>query len=139
MSKSSLRTMQPSDYQVNKTWLAYRINTTPLQVEGQAIDLYVLQDAASMFLFGNAFAPSGTAYPPAEEVEQLMVSARDKKNKWPSELVLLGNPVPENTFAAVARRHGIAVRFVPGSQMSLYITDTQKAYQEFLFPDASDA
>ena len=139
MSKSSFRTMQPSDYQVNKTWLAYRINTAPLQVEGEAIDLYVLQDAVSMFLFGNAFAPSGTAFPPAEDVEKLMASARDKKNKWPSELILLGNPGPENTFAAVARRHGVAVRSVPESQMSLYLTDTRKSYQEFLFRDASDA
>ena len=123
--------MQPGDFQVNQTWLAYRINQTPLRIEGRPIDLYVLQDAASMFLFGNAFAPHGADFPDQKEVEKLMTSAYERRSEWPSELVLPGTYRSENSFIKVAKKHGIAVRSVPESQMSFYIKDTQEAYEEF--------
>jgi hypothetical protein len=126
------RTLQPDDFIVNQTWLAYRINSTPLTVENQEIDLYVLQDAGSMFLFGNAFAPAGSGYPAAEDVERLLNSAHEKRDEWPSELLLPGNPGRDNSFAQVAQRYGVRVRNVPESQLSFYIKDTQKAYEEFL-------
>jgi hypothetical protein len=132
MKTPQQQTMQPKDFRVNQTWLAYRINRAPLNVGGQEINLYVLQDAASMFLFGNAFAPAGSDWPPAREVEKLLDSAYAKKDEWPSELVLPGNPEPENSFAMAARNRGINVRNVPESQLSFYIKDTQEAYEEFL-------
>ena len=131
--------MHPSDFQVNQTWLAYRINQTPLFAEGKAIDLYVLQDAASMFLFGNAFAPHGEDFPPLKDVKKLMASAHAKKNEWPSELVLPGKHASSNSFAKVAADNGIALRSVPESQMSFYIKDTQESYEEFLGRGEGDA
>ena len=97
MTKTLPRTMQPGDFQVNQTWLAYRINVAPMQIDGRAIDLYVLQDAASMFLFGNAFGPHGSDGPDVEEVEKLLESARGKRDEWPSELVLPGKNGPANS------------------------------------------
>ena len=131
--------MQPSDFQVNQTWLAYRINQAPLLVEGNAIDLYVLQDAASMFLFGNAFAAPGADCPDVKEVEKLLGSAYKKGSAWPSELVLPGTHRADNAFIKAAQQHGIAVRSVPESQMSFYIKDTQEAYEEFFTRGYSDA
>ena len=137
--KTTPRTMQPSDFQVNQTWLAFKITKAPLQVEGQAVDLYVLQDAGSMFLFGHALAPHGEDYPPIGEAKRLMASAYAKRNEWPSELVLPGRRAPDNSFAKVAAQNGVAQRFVPESQMSLYIKDTQESYEEFLGRGESDA
>jgi hypothetical protein len=131
--------MQPSDFRVNQTWLAYRINRAPLKVEGQAIDLYVLQDAASMFLFGNAFAPDGSDCPDLKEVRKLMGTAHAKRDEWPSELILAGSHGQENSFIKVAHEHGVAIRTVPESQMSFYIKDTQEAYEEFFARGESDA
>ena len=139
MTKPKPKTMQPGDFQVNSTWLAYRINTAPMQVEGQAIDLYVLQDAASMFLFGNVFAPHGADYPDANEVEKLMASAHGNRDEWPSELILPGTHGPDNSFVKVAKKHGVAVRSVPESHMSFYIKDTQESYEQFLSRGTSDA
>jgi hypothetical protein len=59
MKKPAPCTVHPRDFQVNQTLSAYRINQAPLLAEGQAIDLFVLQDAASPILFGSAFAPHG--------------------------------------------------------------------------------
>ena len=131
--------MQPSDFRVNETWLAYRINQAPMQIEGQDVDLYVLQDAASMFLFGNLFAPHGADYPDAEEIEKLMMSAHKKRDEWPVELFLPGSHLSDNSFAKIAQKHGICIRSVPESQMSFYIKDTQEAYEDFLPRNTGDA
>ena len=139
MSKTKPKTMQPSDFEVNRTWLVYRINQAPIQVEGQEIDLYILQDAGSMFIFGNVFAEHGSDYPKADEVQKLLLSAHSRKDEWPDELLLPGAPAPENSFIKVAKKHGIKARAVPESQMSFYIKDTQEAYEEFLSRDAGDA
>ena len=139
MTTKSPKTLQPKDFQVNRTWLAYRVNRVPLITEGQEIDLYVLQDAASMYLFGNAFAPFGTDCPPLQDVENLLKSAYARKSEWPSELVLPGKPGLENSFSKAARSFGIVVRSVPESHLSFYINDTQEAYEEFLARDEGDA
>jgi hypothetical protein len=139
MPKTKPKTLQPRDFEVNRTWLAYRINQAPMQVEGAEIDLYILQDAASMFIFGNVFAEHGADYPKADDVEALLLSAHSQKDEWPDELLLPGAPAPENSFIKVAKEHGIQARTVPESQMSFYIKDTQEAYEEFLSRDSGDA
>ena len=139
MNTLNPKTMQPSDFEVNQTWLAYRINSAPINVEHKEVDLYVLQDAASMFLFGNAFAAAGTDYPEIKEVEKLLNSAYAKRNEWPTELLLPGNPGSDNALVKFARKHGVKVRGVPESQLSLYIKDTQEAYEDFLGGSESDA
>jgi len=131
--------MQPRDFTVNKTWLAYRINSLPIVVEDKEVDLYVLQDAASMFLFGNAFAPVGSDCPTLKEAERLMGSAQAKRDEWPNELLLPGKIETENSFAKVARHYGVIVRHVPESQLSFYIKDTQQGYEEFLGRGENDA
>ena len=131
--------MKPSDFQVNRTWLAYRINQSPLHAEEQEIDLYVLQDAASMFLFGNVFAPHGAESPDLKDAHELMELAFAKKNEWPSELILPGRPARENSFAQVAKEHGVVVRSVAESQLSYFIKDVQESYEEFLARDNGDA
>jgi hypothetical protein len=132
MTKARPRAMHPSDFQVNQTWLAYRINQAPIRVGGTAVDLYVLQDAASMFLFGHALATPGTEGPESSEVESLLDSAYSKGKQWPSELVMPGVHGAGSTFSKAALQRGIAVRSIPESQMSLYIKDTQEGYEEFL-------
>ena len=139
MNTSNPKTMQPSDFEVNQTWLAYRINSAPINVDHKEVDLYVLQDAASMFLFGNVFAAAGTDYPEIKEVEKLLHSAYAKRNEWPTDLLLPGNPGSDNSFAMVARKHGVKVRGVPESQLSFYIKDTQEAYEDFLGGSEGDA
>jgi hypothetical protein len=139
MAKSTPRTLQSGDFQVNRTWLAYRINQAPVHAEGYEVDIYVLQDAASMYLFGNAFAPHGTEFPDLEAVERLMDGAYSKKNEWPSELLLPGTPGRENTFSKVAREHDILVRSVPESQLSFFIKDVQESYEHFLSRTEGDA
>jgi hypothetical protein len=122
--------MHPREFEVNRTWLAFRMNRLPVLVAEEELDIFVLQDAASMFIFGSAFASLGADCPPREEVSGLFQQAWSQTQLWPEELVLPGRPSPKNTFATLARSHGIAVRSVAEARMSFYIKDVQSSFEE---------
>jgi hypothetical protein len=122
--------MHPRDFEVNRTWLAFRMNRLPLLVEGKETDIFVLQDAASMFLFGSEFAAHGAECPSKKAVARLFKQAWSHRQEWPAEIVLPGKFSRANSFAAVAREQDISVRGVPEAQMSFYILDVQSSFEE---------
>ena len=138
MPTSRNRPLHPSDFAVNRTWLVFRVNQRPVLTGDGAFDIFVLQDAASMFLFGNAVAPSGAEYPPAHAVVHLFEQAWSHRQEWPEEIVLAGRPSSENSFANAARRRGIAVRAVAEARISFYIKDVQSSFEEFAERTAAD-
>lgn len=125
------QTMRPQDFRVNETWLAFRVNQRPLEAEGQAHDIYVLQDAASMFIFGTLLAPSDAEAPSQREARELLEKAWAHRQEWPEELVLPGKPSGENGFVRAAVAAGIAVRTLPEVSLSFYIKDVQSAFEEY--------
>ncbi len=133
------KSMRPDDFRVNATWLAFRFNQKPLQSEEGEHDVFVLQDAGSMFIFGTAFAPHESAAPSHVEVERLLQSAWAHREEWPEELVLPGKPSSDNAFVRAAAAVGIPVRSVPEAAMSFYIRDVQSAFEEYFARDAGDA
>ena len=140
MSTSRTHSLHPRDFTVNRTWLAFRVNQLPVPTGEGEFDIFVLQDAASMFLFGNAFAPSGAECPPEEAVARLLKQAWSRRREWPEEIILAGRPSLENTFTNVARRQGIAVRAVAEARMSFFIKDVQSSFEEFAgHTDTDDA
>ena len=131
--------MRPADFRVNATWLAFRFNQRPLQSEDGAYDVFVLQDAGSMFIFGTAFAPHESEAPSRVEVDRLLQAAWSHRQEWPEELVLPGNPSFENAFVQAATEVPIAVRTVPEAGMSFYIREVQSAFEEYFARGAGDA
>ncbi len=131
--------MKPKEFRVNATWLAFRINQRPLQSEDGAHDVFVLQDAGSMFIFGTAFAPEEAEAPPRIEVDRLLQDAWAHRQEWPDELVLAGKPSSENAFVRAAAAVGLPVRTVAEASMSFYITDVQRAFEEYFERGGGDA
>ena len=131
--------MKPDDFRVNAPWLAFRINQRPLQSEDGAHDVFVLQDAGSMFIFGTAFAPEDAEAPPRVEVDPLLQGAWAHRQEWPEELVLSGKPSSDNAFVRAAAAAAIPVRTVPEASMSFYIRDVQSAFEEYFARGAGDA
>jgi hypothetical protein len=132
MPKAPPAVMHPHDFEVNQLWLAFRANQLPIMVGDEPSDVFVLQDAASLYIFGTAFAPSGAESPSEQSVEELLSQGWSKLETWPSELVLSGRPSVNNAFRLVAKRLGLHVRSVPEAQMSFHIKDVQEAMEEFL-------
>ena len=131
MATSRTRSLQPRDFAVNRTWLLFRVNQLPIATEEGEFDIFVLQDAASMFLFGTAFAPHGAECPPKQAATRLLKKAWSQRQEWPEEIVLVGKPSMENAFASAARKQGIAVRAVAEARMSFYIKDVQSSFEVF--------
>lgn len=126
------RTMHPSHFTVNRTWLAFRMNQHAIKADGEDFDIFVLQDAASMFIFGNAFALHGAASPAETDAAVLMERAWAQKQEWPEEIVLPGEASSDNSFVRIAKRNAIVVRSVPEAQMSFYIKDVWGAFEKVL-------
>ena len=122
--------MHPSQFKVNQCWLVVKASDAPIRVDGGSFDVYVLQDAASMYLFGNVFVPSGSDIAPEEEVNSLLQGAWRTKRVWPKCLLLSDCIPPRSSFAAVAERNRIPVEVVPESSLTIYINDVQAAFRE---------
>jgi hypothetical protein len=127
--------MRPHSFEVNRTWLAFRVNKLPVTAGEDTFDIFVLQDAASMFIFGFVFAPDGAESPSVADVVALMDKARSRTQEWPEEIVLPGKPSQDNSFVCVAKRNGVGVRTVAKSEMSYYIKDVQTSFENFLSDD----
>jgi len=124
--------MTPEAFEVNRTWLAFRINQRPIQSGDGAHDIFVLQDAGSMFIFGTALAAADADGPSEEDVERLLQRARSHREEWPEELIVPGRASGGSPFARAAARIGIAVRAVPEARLSFYIKDVQTSFEEYL-------
>ena len=122
--------LEPSHFRVNDAWLVLKASALPFMVEGQPCDVYVLQDAASMYLFGSVFAPCAVGQPRAQEVGALFKRAWDKGHQWPQKLLLPESVAPLRTFAAAAQRRGVPVEVLPDGALAVYITDVQAAFHE---------
>lgn len=125
--------MHPRDFNVGATWLAFRINQRPISTSDGQHDVFVLQDAGSMFIFGTAFAEHDAEAPPEVDAEALLRRGWEHRNEWPRELVLVGRPSSENAFIRAAATIGVPVRTVPEASLSLYIKDVQEAFEEYFF------
>ena len=132
--------LEPSQFRVNQAWLVHLANRTPISIEGVPVAVYVLQDAGSMFLFGNVFAPWNGGSPRPAEAVALLKRAWAKKQQWPEKLLLPDTGVPVQAFAAAASSCGIPSEVLPASVFSVYSTEVQQAYEEhFGKPNAGDA
>jgi hypothetical protein len=111
--------------------LVVKASDAPISTAEGSFDVYVLQDAATMYLFGNVLVPIGSAKASVEEFSSLLQSAWHSKRAWPRRLLLPETILPRKSFAAVAKRNEIPVEFVPESALALYINDVQAAFSEY--------
>lgn len=126
------KTLEPQDFEVNQCWLAFRVNQFPIRTPEGEHDIYVLQDAGSMYIFGTCFAEHDAESPPESDVEALLQKAWKAREEWPDEIIVPGKFSKRNAFARAASQFGIAIRAVPEAQLSMYIKDVQTSFEEHL-------
>jgi hypothetical protein len=116
---------------VNECWLVVQASRTPVRTdEDGAFDVYVLQDAASMYIFGTVLVSAGSSAAREEEIDELFQSAWRGKHAWPKRLVLSNSNPLVSSFAVAAERNGIAVEYVPNSALAVYTKDVQAGFSE---------
>ena len=127
--------MQPSQFAVNQCWLIVKANDSPVHTGEGPFDVYVLQDAASMYIFGNLFVPFGGGTAAEKEVNSLLQDGWRKKREWP-QTILLSDSLPfRSSLAVVAKRNRISVQVVPESALAFYTSDVQAGFREYFGPE----
>ena len=130
-SPASANQMQPSQFEVNECWLIVKASAAPVVTGEGLFDVYVVQDAASMYLFGTVFTPSGSGNASEEEFNSLLRRAWRKKREWPKRLLVPDSIPSPNPFSIVAKRHRIPVEIVPKAALAIYINDVQAGFREY--------
>jgi hypothetical protein len=130
--------LHPKQFAVNEVWLAFKATRSPVQVDDSPHDIYIVQDAASMYLFGNAFAPAEAESPTAGDAALVLTQAWQKKREWPTRLLVAGVASKSNGLAVAADLNKLPVEFVPESELAVYIEDVRSSYDEFIARDAAN-
>jgi hypothetical protein len=131
--------MHPSQFTMNQCWLIVKASDAPIRIDEGLFDVYVLQDAASMYLFGSVFTPSGSGNASEEEINSLLQGAWRTKHEWPKYLLLPDSIPSPSSFAVAAKRNRIPVEIVPESALAIYINDVQTAFREHFGGDETGA
>jgi hypothetical protein len=122
--------MHPKDFRVNEAWLAFRANSVPIRSPEGEFDVFVLMDAASMYIFGQALAVVGAEAPTGEDAAALLREDWQSKQEWPQRLILAGKASAENGFCRAAQWNGIPVVSVAAKELRVYISDVRSAFAE---------
>jgi len=102
--------------------------------EDGSFDVYVLQDAASMYIFGTVLFPTGSGTGPQDEVDALFQNAWRGTRAWAKRVVLSNRNPLVRSFAVAAEHNGIAVEYVPESLLDFYTSDVQGGFSEHFGP-----
>ena len=124
--------LHPKQVAVNEVWLAIRATRSPVLIDDVPNHIIIVQDAGSMFIFGNAFAAADTESPSAGDAALVLTQAWQQKREWPQRLLIPGSESKSNGFAVAARLNKLTVEFVSEDELSLYIDDVQSGYEEFI-------
>jgi len=122
--------LHPNQFKVNEAWLVFKLNELPIRTELEGdFNCIALMDAASCFILGNAFAPTGEAEPSKMAVRRLLKQAKAHKQRLPKTL-FIPNGQFNSILPAEAEREGIAVVRVPEDQLLVFIGDARESFKE---------
>ena len=120
-------------FEPGEAWLVFRVDCL---VQDQPVDIYLLMDVDSTFVFGNIVAPD--ELPDANEISNLMREAYKKKNSWPKKFFCLAQEPAEDLFRRHSEEKGISFEVAPLSYFEWIIGPLKKSFsQHFYSPMAS--
>lgn len=128
--------IQHSQFRVNEAWIACRLQTFDT-VAGDPVDLYVLLDAASSYIFGHLVVLA--ELPSAGETQALFKKAYDKKRQWPTKLIAAKLDPALELFQAQADAAGFSLEVVPTPYLEDIVRPIQESYDAFVTKGARGA
>ncbi len=125
--------LHPNQFEVNDTWIAFRLNDEPIQTKDGSFNCICLMDAASCFILGNAMVPAHELEPSQLEARRLLEAGWAHKKEMPKTLF-----VPEGQFSndlsAEATLKGIDVVSVREDQLLVFIGDARQLFKQHFRP-----
>jgi hypothetical protein len=122
--------LHPHQFEVNETWIAFRLNAAPIRTEDDGdFNCVALMDAASCFLLGSALIPVAATEPTRAEFHRLLMEAKQHKQQLPVTLFVPREDVADN-MTLEAQQQGIDVVRVPESELMLFVAEAREAFAE---------
>jgi len=117
-------------FEVNKAWIAFRLNDKPFHTERDGdFNFLALMDAASRFILGSVLIASIQLESTQLEAKRPLKEGQAHMRRWPKTLF-----VPSERTARFlvleAERHGIGVVRVEENQLLSFIAETQDGFRE---------
>lgn len=122
--------LHPNQFDVNETWIAFRINNAPIRTERDGdFNCIALMDAASCFILGSKFIPAAAAEPTRAEFRGLLKDAKRHKQQLPRTLFVAREDVADRVTLE-ATQQGIEVVRIPECELLIFIGEAREAFAE---------
>ena len=122
--------MDPSQFQINEAWIAFRLNDAPVSTEADGdFNVMALMDAGSCYILGTEFVPANSSEPSQSESRRLLQGGWSHKRQFPKKLLISANQSAD-ILSTEAHRHGIAVVRVPEQQLLVFVSDARLGFQD---------
>ena len=120
--------LTPDQFRVNEVWIAVRVNEAFLFVKDEPYDIYVLMDAASVYVLGHVLSRVVDEAPPEKDVEALFKKAWEAKNQWAEKLIVTEDSIAENVFRTHAEKNGLSFEIVPLSDLEPIVGPLKESF-----------
>lgn len=122
--------LHPNQFEVNETWIAFRLNNAPIRTERDGdFNCIAVMDAASCFILGSESIPASAAEPTRAEFRRLLKDAKRHKQQLPRTLFVLREDVTDQVTLE-ATQQSIEVVRVPESELLIFIGEAREAFAE---------
>lgn len=121
---------EPSQFQVNDTWIAFKLNNAPVSTDADGdFNVLALMDAASCFIMGMEFYHAGSLEPSQLESKRLLKAGKSHKQQYPKTIFIPTNQVA-SILSKEAELQGITVVRVHEEQLVVFIGEARQGFQE---------
>jgi len=128
--KEIISVFEPSQFQVNEAWIAFKLNDAPISTEEDGdFNVLALMDVASCYILGTEFVSTGSAEPSELESKRLISSGYSQEYPLPRKLFIPTNLAADN-LCVEAERNGIAVVHVPVKDLLVCIGEAREGFKE---------
>jgi len=122
--------LHPKQFEVNETWIAFRLNNAPIRTERDGdFNCIALMDAASCFILSSEFIPAADAEPTRTEFRRLLKDAKRHKQQLPRTLFVPREDVADRVILE-ATQQSIEVVRVPENELLIFIGEAREAFAE---------
>ena len=121
--------LNPSQFQVNEAWIAFKLNDAPVSTDTDGdFNILALMDAASCFILGMEFVGTHSTEPSQLESKRLLKGGQSHKQQYPKTLFI---PISQaaNILCTEAELQGISVLRVPEEQLLVFIGEARQGFQ----------
>ncbi len=124
-------------FRVNEAWILFRIDQF-LYVQDQPVDVYMLMDASSFFIFDQLLVPDEISKKYKKKFNTLFKNAKKKAKQWPQKLILPEGDPAEQLCRMHSKKNHYSFEIVPYSYLSAILDPLKQSFSTFINKPSSE-